>query len=285
MVKSKGLGRGLDALLAGDVGSVGEADSLRMLKIGQLQPGKYQPRTQMDQESLASLAASIKAQGIMQPILVREVAEERYEIIAGERRWRASQLAGLPEVPVLVREIPDESALAMALIENIQRENLNPLEEANGIKRLIDEFDMTHQTASEAVGRSRTAVTNLLRLLNLAAPVQDMLMHNQIDMGHARALLVLEPAKQVMAAQQIVQKGLSVREAERLANAEQKPLKKTAKPKPNRDLLRLEEMAADRVGAKVSIKQGAKGAGKLVIEYKNLDQLDGILSLMGISSS
>jgi ParB family chromosome partitioning protein len=284
MVKSKGLGRGLDALLAGDVGSVGEADSLRMLKIGQLQPGKYQPRTQMDQESLASLAASIKAQGIMQPILVREVAEEKFEIIAGERRWRASQLAGLPEVPVLVREIPDESALAMALIENIQRENLNPLEEANGIKRLIDEFDMTHQTASEAVGRSRTAVTNLLRLLNLASPVQDMLMHNQIDMGHARALLALDAGKQVMAAQQIVQKGLSVREAERLVNAEQKPVRKTVKSRPNRDLLRLEEMAADRMGAKVSIKQGAKGSGKLVIEYKNLDQLDGILDRMGVSS-
>jgi ParB family chromosome partitioning protein len=284
MVKSKGLGRGLDALLAGDVGSVGEADSLRMLKIGQLQPGKYQPRTQMDQESLASLAASIKAQGIMQPILVREIADERYEIIAGERRWRASQLAGLPEVPVLVREIPDESALAMALIENIQRENLNPLEEANGIKRLIDEFDMTHQTASEAVGRSRTAVTNLLRLLNLATPVQDMLMHNQIDMGHARALLALEPARQVMAAQQIVQNGLSVREAERLATSAQKPVKRIAKAKPNRDLLRLEEMAADRMGARVSIKQGAKGSGKLVIEYKDLDQLDGILSRMGVSS-
>lgn len=285
MVKSKGLGRGLDALLAGDVGSVGEADSLRMLKTGQLQPGKYQPRTQMDKESLAGLAASIKAQGIMQPILVREIAEEKFEIIAGERRWRASQLAGLPEVPVLVREIPDESALAMALIENIQRENLNPLEEANGIKRLIDEFEMTHQTASEAVGRSRTAVTNLLRLLNLAPPVQDMLMQNQIDMGHARALLALEPARQVMAAQQIVQKGLSVREAERLAGAEQKPAKKSARHKPDRDLLRLEEIAADRVGAKVSIRQGAKGAGKLVIEYRNLDQLDGILSLMGISSN
>lgn len=284
MVKSKGLGRGLDALLAGDVGSVGEADSLRMLKIGQLQPGKYQPRTQMDQESLASLAASIKAQGIMQPILVREIADERYEIIAGERRWRASQLAGLPEVPVLVREIPDESALAMALIENIQRENLNPLEEANGIKRLIDEFDMTHQTASEAVGRSRTAVTNLLRLLNLATPVQEMLMHNQIDMGHARALLALEPARQVMAAQQIVQKGLSVREAERLANSEQKPVKRAARARPNRDLLRLEELAADHMGARVSIKQGAKGSGKLVIEYKDLDQLDGILSRMGVSS-
>lgn len=283
MVKSKGLGRGLDALLAGDVGSVGEADSLRMLKVSQLQPGKYQPRTQMDQESLASLAASIKAQGIMQPILVREIADDRFEIVAGERRWRASQLAGLPEVPVLVREIPDDSALAMALIENIQRENLNPLEEANGIKRLIDEFAMTHQAAAEAVGRSRAAVTNLLRLLNLAAPVQEMLMHNQIDMGHARALLALDPARQVMAAQQIVHKGLSVREAERLANAEQKPVKKTARPKPDRDLLRLEEIAADRVGARVSIKQGAKGAGKLVIEYRDLDQLDGILSLMGVS--
>ena len=283
MVKSKGLGRGLDALLAGDVGSVGDADALRMLKIGQLQPGKYQPRTQMDQESLANLAASIKAQGIMQPILVREIGEEKFEIIAGERRWRASQLAGLPEVPVLVREIPDESALAMALIENIQRENLNPLEEANGIKRLIDEFAMTHQAAAEAVGRSRTAVTNLLRLLNLAVPVQEMLMHSQIDMGHARALLALDPARQVMAAQQIVQKGLSVREAERLANNEQKPAKKAVKPKPNRDLLRLEEITAGRVGSRVSIKPGAKGAGKLVIEYRDLDQLDGILRLMGVS--
>jgi len=283
MVKSKGLGRGLDALLAGDVGSVGDADALRMLKIGQLQPGKYQPRTQMDQESLANLAASIKAQGIMQPILVREIGEEKFEIIAGERRWRASQLAGLPEVPVLVREIPDESALAMALIENIQRENLNPLEEANGIKRLIDEFAMTHQAAAEAVGRSRTAVTNLLRLLNLAVPVQEMLMHNQIDMGHARALLALDPARQVMAAQQIVQKGLSVREAESLANVEQKPAKKAVKPKPNRDLLRLEEITADRVGSRVSIKPGAKGAGKLVIEYRDLSQLDGILRLMGVS--
>ena len=283
MVKSKGLGRGLDALLAGDVGSVGDADALRMLKIGQLQPGKYQPRTQMDQESLANLAASIKAQGIMQPILVREVGEEKFEIIAGERRWRASQLAGLPEVPVLVREIPDESALAMALIENIQRENLNPLEEANGIKRLIEEFAMTHQAAAEAVGRSRTAVTNLLRLLNLAVPVQEMLMHSQIDMGHARALLALDPARQVMAAQQIVQKGLSVREAERLANNEQKPAKKAVKSKPNRDLLRLEEITADRVGSRVSIKPGAKGAGKLVIEYRDLDQLDGILRLMGVS--
>ncbi len=283
MVKPKGLGRGLDALLAGDVGSV-EPDTLRMLEVGQLQPGKYQPRTQMDQESLASLADSIKSQGIMQPILVREIAAERFEIIAGERRWRASQLAGLHEVPVLVREIPDESALAMALIENIQRENLNPLEEASGIKRLVDEFAMTHQVAAEAVGRSRTAVTNLLRLLNLSQPVQDMLMHGQIDMGHARALLGLEGAKQILAAQRIVQKGLSVREAERLVNHELNPVKKAVQVKPSGDLLRLQEMAADRVGAKVSIKHSAKGAGKLVIEYKNLDQLDGILTLMGVEA-
>ena len=282
MVKLKGLGRGLDALLAGDVGSVGEADSLRMLKVVQMQPGKYQPRTQMDQESLAGLAESIKAQGIMQPILVRQVAGERYEIIAGERRWRAAQLAGMHEVPVLVRDIADESALAMALIENIQRENLNPLEEASGIKRLIDEFAMTHQTAAEAVGRSRTAVTNLLRLLNLTAAVQEMLMHSQIDMGHARALLSLGGARQIQAAQHVAQKKLSVREAERLAYQYLHP-KNTPRVKPNRDLLRLEEIAADRMGAKVSIKHGAKGAGKLVIEYKNLDQLDGILGLMGVN--
>lgn len=284
MVKTKGLGRGLDALLAGDMSSVSETDALRMLNVTQMQPGKYQPRTQMDQESLASLADSIKVQGIMQPILVREVAPERFEIIAGERRWRASQLAGLTEVPVLVREIPDESALAMALIENIQRENLNPLEEANGIKRLIDEFAMTHQTAAEAVGRSRTAVTNLLRLLNLAQPVQEMLMQGHIDMGHARALLGTDAAKQIMLAEHIVVKGLSVREAERLVNHAQHPVKKATHAKPNRDLLRLQEIAADRVGAKVSIKHSAKGAGKLVIEYKNLDQLDGILGLMGIDA-
>ncbi|MDP2248645.1 MAG: ParB/RepB/Spo0J family partition protein, partial [Nitrosomonadales bacterium] len=171
MVKLKGLGRGLDSLLSGDDSTVSDADALKMFKVGQLQPGKYQPRTHMDQESLASLAESIKAQGIMQPILVRGIADERYEIIAGERRWRASQIAGLEEVPVLVRDIPDESALAMALIENIQRENLNPLEEAQGIKRLIDEFSMTHQLAADAVGRSRAAVTNLLRLLNLLPSV------------------------------------------------------------------------------------------------------------------
>jgi ParB family chromosome partitioning protein len=255
-----------------------------MMPLQQLQPGKYQPRAQMDQESLVQLADSIRAQGIMQPILVREVAAGRFEIIAGERRWRAAQLAGLSEVPVLLRDIPDEAALAMSLIENIQRENLNPLEEAAGIKRLIDEFSMTHQAAAEAVGRSRTAVTNLLRLLNLAAPVQEMLMRGQLDMGHARALLGLDGAGQIAAAGQIAKKGLSVRAAEQLVQQALNP-KKTAHPKPDRDLLRLQEQAADRLGAKVNIRHSAKGAGKLEIEYKSLEQLDGILAILGVSPS
>jgi ParB family chromosome partitioning protein len=279
MVKLKGLGRGLDSLLAGDMGSVGEADSLRMLKVEQMQPGKYQPRTHMDQASLTTLADSIKAQGIMQPILVRQLANERYEIIAGERRWRASKLAGLHEVPVLVRDIPDESALAMALIENIQRENLNPLEEAQGIKRLIDEFSMTHQVAADAVGRSRTAVTNLLRLLNLAAPVQAMLMHGEIDMGHSRALLGLEGARQIMAAEQVASKKLSVREAEQLVKrltATSKP--PSSKPKQDKDVLRLQESLAESLGASVQIQASKSGAGTLTIRYANLDQLDGIIN-------
>jgi ParB family chromosome partitioning protein len=284
MVKHKGLGRGLDALLGGDAEARTEGETLRVLNVGQLQPGKYQPRTHMDQTSLAELADSIRAQGIMQPILAREIGPDRYEIIAGERRWRASQLAGLTEVPVLVREIADEAALAMSLIENIQRENLNPLEEATGIKRLIDEFDMTHQAAAEAVGRSRTAVTNLLRLINLTAPVQELLMQNHIDMGHARALLSLEGAKQIATAQHVAQKNLSVREAERLVQQILNP-KKMTRIKPDRDILRLQELAAERVGAKVSIRQGSKGSGKMVIDYRSLDQLDGILSLMGISAA
>lgn len=279
MVKSKGLGRGLDSLLAGDMGSVGEADSLRMLKVEQLQAGKYQPRSQMDQASLATLADSIKAQGIMQPILVRQVAGERYEIVAGERRWRASKLAGLHEVPVLVRDIPDESALAMALIENIQREDLNPLEEAAGIKRLIDEFAMTHQSAADAVGRSRAAVTNLLRLLNLSEPVQAMLMHSEIDMGHARALLGLNGAKQVMAAEQVAGKGLSVRETEQLVSRLSKaPQKTSAKPKQDKDVLRLQESLAERLGASVQIQASKSGAGTVKIRYANLDQLDDIIN-------
>lgn len=277
MVKLKGLGRGLDALLSGDVESVAANDTPNTLKVSQLQPGKYQPRTQMDQASLASLADSIRAQGIMQPILVREVEAGRYEIIAGERRWRASQLAGLDEVPVLVRDIPDESALAMALIENIQRENLNPLEEALGIQRLINEFDMTHQAAADAVGRSRSVVTNLLRLQNLNQNVQDMLMQAQLDMGHARALLALPEAKQILAAEQIVQKQLSVREAEKLV----KQLSNEQAPKPtkvvDRDVLRLQEDLSELLGAEVEINAGSKGKGQVRIHYANLDQLDGLI--------
>jgi len=287
MVKLKGLGRGLDALLAGDMGSVGEADSLLMLKVEQLQPGKYQPRSYMDDAALQTLADSIKAQGIMQPILVRQLADERYEIIAGERRWRASQRAGLAEVPVLVREIADEAALAMALIENIQRENLNPLEEAQGIKRLIDEFAMTHEKAAAAVGRSRVAVSNMLRLLTLCAPVQDMMMHGKLDMGHARALVGLDGALQVMLAERIVQDGLSVREAEELVKNHSahhgKPASKTAhaasqKSSVSQDILRLQESLSDKLGAKVSIKAGTKGAGTLKINYASLDQLDEIIA-------
>lgn len=277
MVKPKGLGRGLDALLAGDMGTVGEADALRMLRVNQLQPGKYQPRAYMDNAALETLAESIKAQGIMQPILVREIGDERYEIIAGERRWRASQLAGLEEVPVLVREIADESALAMALIENIQRENLNPLEEALGIKRLVDEFAMTHEQAAQAVGRSRVAVSNLLRLLTLSQPVQDMLMHNKLDMGHARALIGLEPAQQVMLANKTIQNDLSVRDVERAAK---QPALATAKPKAQLrdDVAILEERLSDVLGATVSIAGKANGAGTLKIQYSHLDQLDDIIA-------
>jgi ParB family chromosome partitioning protein len=274
----RGLGRGLDALLGGDSEMAGDNDMLRTLKVGQLQPGKYQPRTQMDQESLQQLADSIKAQGIMQPILVRPVGPEKFEIIAGERRWRAAQLAGLAEVPALVRRIADEAALAMSLIENIQREDLNPLEEAVGIKRLIDEFSMTHQLAAEAVGRSRTAVTNLLRLLNLAQPVQEMLMARRIEMGHARALLSLEGAKQLTAAEQIAQKGLSVREAESLVKRIAKPQRKPAKAAQDMDVKRLQNELAEYLGASVAIQPGSSGAGVVSIRYHSLEQLDGILT-------
>ena len=279
MAKLKGLGRGLDALLAGDAGEASESDMLRTLKVEQLQPGKYQPRTHMDQESLNSLAESIRAQGIMQPILVRQVADDRFEIIAGERRWRASQLAGLKEVPVLVREIADEAALAMALIENIQRENLNPIEEANGIKRLIDEFQMTHEAAAQAVGRSRSAVTNLLRLQNLHGVVQEMLMVGKLDMGHARALLGLASAQQITAAEQIVQKSLSVREAEQLVKRLSEEAPRTVKPtEKDKDVLRLQEDLAEKIGADVQIDVARNGAGTVKIRYASLDQLDGIIA-------
>ncbi len=275
MVKMKGLGRGLDALLAGDSEDDNQ-DRMQKLQLDQLQPGKYQPRTHMDQESLAELAESIKSQGIMQPILARALISGNYEIIAGERRWRAARLAGLTEVPVLVRVVADEAALAMSLIENIQRENLNPLEEATGIQRLINEFDMTHQLAAEAVGRSRSAVSNLLRLLNLASPVQELLMHNQLDMGHARALLSLPNAGQITVANEIVGKGLSVREAERLVQRQQRPDVKP-KAKPDRDILRLQEDLAEKLGAVVTLKAQKRGRGKLIINYDSLEQLDGII--------
>jgi ParB family chromosome partitioning protein len=277
MAKQKGLGRGLDALLAGDMETVGEGDALRMLQVNQLQPGKYQPRTHMDKAALQTLADSINAQGIMQPILVRELAVGKYEIIAGERRWRASQIAGLDEVPVLIREIEDEAALEMALIENIQRENLNPLEEALGIKRLIDEFNMTHEKAADAVGRSRVAVSNLLRLLTLTQVVQEMLIENKLDMGHARALVGLDAAQQILLANKIAKQKLSVREVEALAK-QQQPLNKKQKTTVNYDVIRLQDTLSEKLGTKVSIAAKASGAGLLKISYSNLDQLDDIIA-------
>jgi len=274
----KGLGRGLDALLAANQEDVAEKGELQMLPTIALQPGKYQPRTRMDPGSLEELAASIKAQGIMQPIMVRPVGEDDYEIIAGERRWRASQIAGLAEVPCLVREIADEAALAMSLIENIQREDLNPLEEAGGIQRLIDEFAMTHQQAADAVGRSRPAASNLLRLLNLAKPVQELLMAGDIDMGHARALLPLDGASQIQLANQVAARQFSVRDTERLVQQVLNPRLKKAVPQPDRDLLRLEEEIADAIGATVKIKANKKGVGEVSIRFSSLDQLDGLLS-------
>ncbi|MBP8168717.1 MAG: ParB/RepB/Spo0J family partition protein [Azonexus sp.] len=280
MIKMKGLGRGLDALLSGS--DKPQGDEQRNLPVERLKPGKYQPRTHMDQDSLAELAASIKAQGIMQPILVRAIdstpGAERYEIVAGERRWRAAQLAGLSDVPVLVRSIPDEQALAMALIENIQRENLNPLEEAQGLQRLIDEFGLTHQQAADAVGRSRPAASNLLRLLQLTSAVQDMLMNGQLDMGHARALLPISSSQQVGLAQRIIQKDLSVRETERLVQQILNPPTKAPAQPVDRDLLILQERLSDGLGANVAIRSNKKGAGKLTIEFSSLDQLDGLIS-------
>ena len=277
MTKPKGLGRGLDALLAGN--TKGESiDALTELAVAKIMPGRYQPRTRMDAASLQELADSIKAQGVMQPILVRRTNDARYEIIAGERRWRAAQMAGLVRVPALVREVADEAAAAMALIENIQREDLNPLEEAHGIQRLIDDFKMTHEAAAEAVGRSRSAVTNLLRLTQLAKQVQDMLLEGHIDMGHARALLSLSPVRQVEVAHQVIVKGLSVREAERLA-AEQShaPRSITRRKNADPDVRRLEEEMSEALGTTVAIKPRKKG-GIIAIDYASLDQLDDILS-------
>ena len=277
MAKPKGLGRGLDALLGNSSPSTQRPDSLCELEVSQLQPGKYQPRAHMDQTSLNALADSIKSQGIMQPILVRKLQHNGYEIIAGERRWRAAQIAGLSQVPVVIREVADEAALAMALIENIQREDLNPIEEALGIQRLINEFAMTHEGAAEAVGRSRSAVSNLLRLLNLPKTVQDMVLQGTLDMGHARALLPLVTTQQLEAAHEITQKSLSVREAEKLVAKLLKPEAPKKHQSPDRDTLRLQEDLAQKLGVKVTIKHDQKGAGQLIIDYADLAQLDGII--------
>ncbi|MCB5197493.1 ParB/RepB/Spo0J family partition protein [Deefgea salmonis] len=272
--KFKGLGRGLDALM-GDP-SVG--DTLKTLALDVLQPGKYQPRSSMDEVALNELADSIRTQGLMQPVLVREIDIDRYEIIAGERRWRACLLAGLTEIPALVRVIADEAALAMALIENIQREDLNPLEEAVGIQRLIDEFGLTQESAAQAVGKSRSSVANLLRLLHLTEPVREILLRGEMDMGHARALLPLNTLQQLEAARLVVLKGLSVREVEALVKKmQQEPM--TIKPqKPDPDVLRLQEEVSSRIGARVVIQSGKKGSGRVTIEYGSLDQLDALLA-------
>ncbi|WP_343603393.1 ParB/RepB/Spo0J family partition protein [Roseateles sp.] len=288
--KPKGLGMGLEALLGP---KVSDAPAVRegepgVLPLAQMQAGKYQPRTRMDEGSLYELAESIKAQGIMQPILVRPIAPQgavRYEIIAGERRFRAARLAGLAEVPVLVKPVPDEAAAAMALIENIQREDLNALEEAQGLKRLVDEFGLTHDQAAQAVGRSRSAASNLLRLLNLAEPVQNMLMAGDIDMGHARALLALDGAHQITSATEIAAKKLSVREAEKLVQRQQgagrqAPLLRVKSDK-SRDVLRLEEELSDLLTAQVEIrirKKTKRGEqGEVAISFGSLDELNGLL--------
>jgi ParB family chromosome partitioning protein len=274
MNRPKGLGRGLDALLGGEDSP---REALLTLPVGRIRPGKYQPRTKMDQQALGELASSIRSQGLMQPLLVRPVDRDRYELIAGERRWRAAQMAGLEQVPVLVREVPDDAALAMSLIENIQRENLNPMEEAAGVQRLIDEFKMTHEQAADSVGRSRSATTNLLRLLKLARPVQEMLMEGALEMGHARALLPLDPARQIEAGNRVAAKGLSVRETEGLVQTWLRGPAAKRRKRGDRDLARLEDETSERLGTTVEIRAGRRGTGKVVVHYSSLDHLDQLL--------
>ena len=276
MAKVKGLGRGLDALLGSD--DAPTQDRLFDIPVESLQPGRYQPRTQIDPAAIADLAESIRTQGVIQPILVRVIEEGRYEIIAGERRWRAARMAGLDTVPALVREVRDDLALAMALIENIQREDLNPIEEAHGIQRLIGEFGMTHEAAAAAVGRSRSGVTNLLRLLALPKPVQDLVLNGKLDMGHARALLAVNGAQQIELGHRIAAKQLSVREAEELVRHALQPAAARSARKPDADVTRLEEELSDRLGTRVRIQARAGGKGRLVLEYGTLDQLDALLA-------
>ncbi|MGJ0483051.1 MAG: ParB/RepB/Spo0J family partition protein [Methylomicrobium sp.] len=283
--KKRGLSRGLNALL-GDVSiakteiapSSSPSHALHTLPIEFLQRGKYQPRRDINPEKLQELADSIKAQGVIQPVVVRQLESEKYEIVAGERRWRAAQLAGLHEVPVVVKEIDDRTAMAVALIENIQREDLNPLEEAEALARLLDEFEMTHQQIADAVGKSRATVTNLLRLLDLHPEVKKLLLNKHIEMGHARALLGLEGQKQVVAAYKVDKEGLTVRATERLVKELLSPTLKAENPKIlDRDTLRLQEDLTSRLGAKVSIDHKRNGAGKLIIAYSSLEELDGII--------
>ena len=297
--KPKGLGRGLDALLGEDARAIdhigqpaAKEQSPSTLKVALLRAGKYQPRTRMDEGALNELADSIRTQGVMQPILVRPLDGKdkgKYEIIAGERRFRAAKLAGLAEVPVLVREVADENAAVMALIENIQREDLNPLEEAHGVRRLLDEFGLTHDQAAQAIGRSRPATSNLLRLLNLAAPVQTMLLAGDIDMGHARALLAADAATQILLANEVIARRLSVRETEKLvARALQSVEDKAARPRRpgstmNGDAKRLEEALSDHLGTRVSLKIGAKNKGQLQIDFHGWDHLNALLERQGLA--
>jgi ParB family transcriptional regulator, chromosome partitioning protein len=294
--KLKGLGLGLQALLGPTVSdSPAAAEGLpTTLPLASLRAGKYQPRTRMDEGSLLELADSIKSQGVMQPVLVRPVGEGQYEIIAGERRFRAAKMAGLESVPVLVKAVADEAAAVMALIENIQREDLNPLEEAQGLQRLVQEFSLTHEQAAQAVGRSRSAASNLLRLLNLAEPVQHMLMAGDLDMGHARALLALGGAEQVMCAQQVAAKRLSVREAEQLVARHTRgsgnPGAAVADKKgPSKDIVRLQEQLADHLTAQVEIRVKRKTKrgeqGEIAIQFASLDELNGLLDKLGLQES
>jgi ParB family chromosome partitioning protein len=280
MAKIRGLGRGLDALLGGgDAALPASAETLKNLNVDALHPGKYQPRTHIDEAALAELAESIKAHGVMQPILARVLTDGGYEIVAGERRWRAARLAGLTEVPALVRDVDDSDALALALIENIQREDLNALEQAIAIQRLIREFGMTHQTAAQALGRSRSGVTNLLRLLELASPVQELVRDGKIDMGHGRALLGLPAAQQIALARRIVAEQLSVRETERAVAGLTRAAPASAERRPDRDVVRLQEELSERLGTRVVIRTGSrKGSGKLTIAYTSLAQLEAILA-------
>jgi ParB family transcriptional regulator, chromosome partitioning protein len=296
--RPKGLGMGLEALLGPKVSDAPPAAARddgepSVLKLSALQPGRYQPRTRMDEGSLYELAESIKSQGIMQPVLVRPLGAGRYEIIAGERRFRAARLAGLDEVPVLVKAVADEAAAVMALIENIQREDLNPLEEAQGLKRLVDEFSLTHEQAAQAVGRSRSAASNLLRLLNLTQPVQQMLMAGDIEMGHARALLALDAAQQILTAGEVNAKKLSVRDTEKLVastlggNSGRASLAPRAKPEKSRDITRLEEALADQLTAQVDIRVQRKTKwgeqGEIAIAFGSLDELNGLLDKLGVT--